>query len=259
METNRKSRIDLNRKYIKSKYKLLGVTSITRRNLVINSEQGFRRLGKIGSDLEKYVDPVLINSESPDFQKVIHQMESSIAEDKILMENEREFWDSIISIYPSFGKDMKTKVGEEKYALYESQVRKTAEVVRELGKPHIEGVEDAKFETEAKISDLIDSQEFNKACEIEDNFMISEFKEFVRLAEEMDYEADEVKHTTACVNLARLVREAQEVSDKKQEYIGRFSQYEKFLNSLTDKVVIKHGPASFKNSSEAPSTDDTGR
>lgn len=231
------------KEYLKAKLDMLGFKNLESLDQPLDYEkQGYHVLGRIGSDLEKYINParyVLKQKENDDelFEEYIRNIEV----DKSFMENQDELFARIRAIYPDFALHMADKVSAEDWQFYTQTMQKTGKLIRDLTVGSTE--RDLKMIPEEDeqeiISEFIDSRDFAKACNIEDTFMTQEFEEFKKVAQEWGYEDENVKNTAPCVAIAELVRKSETLGNKKKRYISNYEKYEKFLEGLTDKVTIQ--------------------
>lgn len=175
------------------------------------------------------------------------------------LENEaniqKELYNKIKTIYPDFGKNMNKKISEEDYNFYHNQVIKVKRVI----------CDDKKYDKDTpaseiylsaldKISSVIDSYDFTKACDIEDRFMISEFDIFFKKINEKS--SDEIKtfrkqniHTASgekksCITIAQEKKATRQKRLKKYEYV--YTLYEKMKNC--GKINFKVKTLSERNS-----------
>ena len=94
----------------------------------------------------------------------------------------RELFRMIRDVYPEFCQDIDKKIPEEDYQIYMKQQRKLRQlIVRQHTTDYQKRVSDLALERKDKISELIDSEDFSKACMIEDKFMLSEFRRYLEL------------------------------------------------------------------------------
>lgn len=94
-----------------------------------------------------------------------------------------ELFAEIRKIYPSFGLNIKEKISNEDYELLNS-VRKAFRHVFTLDNQGYNSEISQKerlLALQDKLSEVIDSESFSKACNIEDKFMINEINEFFKL------------------------------------------------------------------------------
>lgn len=102
--------------------------------------------------------------------------------------NAREFlFNQISSVYPDFCRNIESKISPEDYTLY----RKNKNALRAAITIRPESYTDFDeilFEHQDKLSTVIDSEEFAKACNIEDTFVISELDRFFEILATLPHE-----------------------------------------------------------------------
>lgn len=230
----------LKKEYLRVKLQILGYESVESLKGFADPSNGCYSLGKIGSDLESYIDPArIILKFDNEGEERIDEFAQEIEDTVDFIENQNELFYRIRSIYPDFALNMREKVGEEKWELYSRVVRNTGILLKDLTtEKNLARV--TRLNREDAISELIDSVDFAKACRIEDEFMIQEFEKFKEVAATYEYEDERVKQTSCAANLAELVRESGLIADKKESYIRSYEKYDEFLNSLKGEIKIKH-------------------
>lgn len=229
----------LKKEYLRLKLQILGYESVEALKFPVDPSKGYYALGKIGSDLESYIDPmrIALKFDNENEEKVVEYAEN--LEDTVsFMQNQDELFERIRSIYPEFALNMQEKVGEEKWEIYSRVVEKTGVLLKELNSEKNVGNLN-KLEREDNISELIDSIDFSKACRIEDEFMIQEFEKFKEIAATYGYEDEEVRETSSAVSLAELVRESILIANKKQNYIRSYEKFTNFLNGKKGKIKLE--------------------
>lgn len=239
----------LKKEYLKAKLDMLGFKDLESLDQPLEyDEQGYHVLGRIGSDLEKYINPasyILKRRENCDeiFEEYIRQIKN----DRDFMTNQDELFSRIRSIYPDFALHMADKVSAEDWRFYTQTMQKTGKLIRDLtvGSTERDLTMIPEDDEQEIISEFIDSRDFARACKIEDTFMTQEFEEFKKVAQEWGYEDENVKNTAPCVAIAELVRESERLGNKKRRYISNYEKYDKFLKGLTDTVTI-HSKQEYK-------------
>lgn len=94
-----------------------------------------------------------------------------------------KMFSKIREVYPSFGKDMESKIPPEDYSLYISQQTKFKKALT----GHTGYFDEAKrfsdklLERKDRISEVIDSEYATRACIIEDMFLISELEKYFEI------------------------------------------------------------------------------
>lgn len=273
--------LKLRKEYISGKLKLMGMKGNRYEYLKDGNEdpENFHVLGRIASALERYSNPTKIDVSKKEGQDKVEKMQEEIIDDSKFCDEQRDFLERIRYFYPDFGLHMREKVGKTDYTFYKKALVETSNLLKKLDGRALDAEEqnlevqlrhnenpNESFNTysdeqiEDEISSVIDSYRFNTACEIEDRFMMSEFAKFQELAHETGYDDPEVASTTPAVQVAMLVRQSEETSRKKEKYIKRYAEYQKYLNALTKKVhiVTKEDPSIAEINGTAPNVDDFG-
>ncbi len=234
----------LKKEYLRTKLMILGYDSQQDIDKELDSSKGYHVLGKIGHDLEHYTNPLRELSGRKDKNDItIEEYEQEVTEGKLFIENQDELLGRIRSIYSDFGLHMEEKVSEEDWGIYSKIVQKTGMLLRDLvlGSKKRNLASSSKLKEEDEISELIDSHEFALACKIEDEFMAQEFQTFKEYAASYEYDDDYVKETTPAVLLAELVRESDQVVNKKGKYLSAYEKYKKFRDSKITQITITSG------------------
>lgn len=153
-------------------------------------------------------------------------------------------FESISKVYPDFCKNMESKIGKEKYSLYHS----TRNALR------TQFSRDPRFsETDPLFSDilltfkdnlsaLIDSPKFSEACNIEDQFVISELDTFMQILANMPKEEQKPFHRKR-LKIGEDHFSTFEIAEKlKAERISRLQKYaeiQKLYEKLNNHSYIK--------------------
>ena len=234
---------ELRKKYLATKLALLGFENVEDLKFAFESNKGYCVLGKIGSSLENYFNPKrVIRKGTEETDLIIDSLVQEIEDNQIFMEQQDELFECFRGIYPDFGLSMKEKVSEEDWKLYSKVVRKTGMLIRDLTigskKRDFTKKRVTEMNEQDAISRVIDSEEFAKACRIEDEFIIKECERFKEEAERFGNGDERVKESTAYATLLQRVRESEALASKKQKYVDRYEKYSKFLESITDTITI---------------------
>lgn len=227
------------RNYFIEQLKLLGETCDTYLATEVDENLSCRVLGRIGHDLSEYTDPVKTSFKNPEYDIVMDELIETTENNKSFRKNQTEFWKNIRRIYPDFALNMEGKVLPEEWELYSRMIHRTSNLLKCLHRGDSRFYKLSNRKIQDRISDLIDTDDFNKACEIEDRFMIDEYRNFITRAEALGQDDEEVRRTSSRVNLASLVRQAESSSRKKETYVQRYAEYRKFIDRLKSKVTIK--------------------
>lgn len=234
--------LNLKDEYLETKLKILGYQDTESVKKSLDSSAGYHVLGKIGYDLEHFINPVKKSLEiDEESQAEIEACKKETEDEKMFIENQEDFLNRVRSIYEDFGLNMKEKISAEDWELYSRTVQNTANLLIDLTKVPEESdlAQKSRLEQEDVVSELIDSQDFAKACQIEDSFMIEEFEKFKGIAKKYGYDDEKVRETSCAVELAELVRQSENIASKKGKYVRSFEKYDEFLRTLNDKVIIK--------------------
>lgn len=161
----------------------------------------------------------------------------------------REFFEAVRIVYPSFGMDIEKKISPKDYELLHS-VRKKFKQIFSTGASsydtNIRQNEKLLF-LQDKLSEIIDSESFAKACNIEDTFMINEINKFFELLPNQDSKIKQsLGHKTlkthdgkkiSPINLAHSIRNSR--IKRVQIYNQILSLYQKLGNGKEIKILLK--------------------
>lgn len=152
----------------------------------------------------------------------------------------KELFTNISEVYPEFGQNMESKLSGQDYELYHtSKMHLKSRISPEIHCEPKEHYPETFKKSQDKLSEIIDSENFSKACEIEDKFMLSELDTFFdklpyadsqvrsKLSKPTIYKEDNQKMST--LDLAKKVRE---------ELIARIKKYSE-ISALYDKLNKK--------------------
>lgn len=239
--------------------KLLGYQSSDRVKYELSDSAGYRVLGRIGKELEDYQNLAAyvrkeksidgsenfelkmsedINKEK--FLEAVNKTRKTLETDNLFIEVQDDQYDRARSLDESFALDMKKKVSPEEWQLYSKIVRNTAELYLELNADLVPKEDRRRLadytnltgeELSDKISRLIDSREFDKACNIEDRFVIQEDERFSKVVDDFVDGDMTVKQSTVGFALEAMKREALNTRDKKEKYAKKYEEIEKLYYS----------------------------
>lgn len=231
--------IRLKEGFLKSKLKLLGIEDEFSIDDVYDPSKGYHVLGRVGHSLESFENPTQTILSKADSDERIDAFIQKIKDEIGFMEHQDELFERMRNIYPGFATDMEKKVHPNDWAHYVRVVRQTAHLIKDLtvGSSKRDFSALPKIEVDDVISELIDSQDFSKACNIEDSFMTREFERFREEAEALGYLDENVKNTAVGASIAELVREAEALTSKKERYKANYTKYKTFADNLTTGVV----------------------
>ncbi|MGN1330715.1 MAG: hypothetical protein ACI4VN_05210 [Clostridia bacterium] len=206
---------------------------------------GYGVLGKIGDILQnyrnfreelnqrrrkqadKYPEILPPTAEDKKLSDTLEQAGQTVIPAVNFMRNQDTYLSRGRSIDPTFYKDMPKKVTPDDWETYSSVVRKTATLLLELnydllGYSIRKKLTDCSSltgdELETRISKLIDSYEFDRACNIEDRFIIAECERMASKPEtiEEDFELEALK------------REAMATREEKTRYARRYDSIQAY-------------------------------
>ena len=152
-------------------------------------------LGKYG-DYDQYKCRALKEVTREQMLEYVQPVKDQIAEfEKFMKEKDTDLKEKRV-ILPEYRKDMKEKIGEYTFDAYEEKVKAIAILLLELNADLLTeeqrsklGIESFKLMDELtvkdKISSVIDSEEFNLACRIEDEFAYDEIEELLNVIGEL--------------------------------------------------------------------------
>ena len=200
---------ELRKRYLGAVLKVLGYDSIDAVAEKLDDSKGVLGLTKVVDGLEKYLDlaklvhsvekygdedvikcrakPEATREQILDYIKPVEEV---VAEyEQFLQTRDTELAEKR-GIVPGYKTKMKEKVGEYSWDEYEAKVKAVALLILELNADLLTEEQRAKlgikpYEVENdidikdKISALIDSEEFNVACKVEDEFAYAESEELV--------------------------------------------------------------------------------
>lgn len=250
--------------------KLLGYPSIESTVASIdgeyNADLGYRALGKVGHDLENYINLASLvkmngqeievnlpeNLTQEEFFNMCKTTKDRAEKDSSFMEGRDEILERSRAFQEGFELGMKEKLSSEDWALYESQIKEVVKFYlsanRDLLSPDQQSKVDdftglSKMDIDDKISDIIDSPAFSKAIDVEDRFTIDESIKFVRAVDEMIDGNEEVKKTSPAVALLALQKAAMDTRDKKTKFQQKYEELqEKYIKSEEEiKKIVGDG------------------
>ncbi len=91
----------------------------------------------------------------------------------------KELFSNISEVYPEFGQNMESKISGEDYELYHTyKMHLKSLFTHDIDYKPLELSSETLKHSQDRLSEVIDSSSFSKACEIEDKFMLSELDTF---------------------------------------------------------------------------------
>lgn len=152
-------------------------------------------LGKYG-DYEQYTCRALKEVTREQMLEYVKPVKYQLSEfEKFMKEKDTDLKEKRV-ILPEYRKNMKEKIGEYTFDTYEEKVKAVAILLLELNADLLTEEQRSKLGIEAfklmdeltvkdKISSVIDSEEFNLACRIEDEFAYDETEELLNVIGEL--------------------------------------------------------------------------
>ena len=201
---------ELRKRYLDATLKMLGYDSIDAVGEKLDDTKGVLGLTRVVDGLEKYLDlshVVYSLGKAGDEDMFKSRIKGDVTREQVLdfikpVQEVVEEYESFLStrdagieerkrVYPGYKSGMRSKVGEYSADEYEAKVKAVALLILELnadllteeqrvklGIPLFEVRDDIAIKD--KISNLIDSEEFNVACRVEDEFAYAESEELVK-------------------------------------------------------------------------------
>lgn len=273
--------LELRKQKLYSVLKLLGFSNTWQITHNLDNFDGYKVLGRLGKELENYRNLAFIRSkemtdgtEEFDFNipvglsdeaamKMKKEVEKEVDEDLEFMKNQEDIWDFYRqNVNPDFALNMSKKVSKSDWLLYSKVVKKTAKLYLALNADLItEGerilVDDFTSlqgdELDSKISELIDTREFDEACNIEDKFINSELENVCEKINSIENGNSGKDNRALWILLESVKREALNTRDKRARYNKRYEEMEGLCSALLDTNEIR---ISGKNTQEGRMIDD---
>ena len=152
----------------------------------------------------------------------------------------KELFSNISEVYPEFGQNMKSKISGEDYELYHTYKRNLKSLfTHDVDYKPLEPSSETLKHAQDKLSEVIDSSGFSKACEIEDRFMLSELDTFF---DKLPYATKEQRSKLSKPTILR--EDGQKISTLdlakrvREEEIARLKKYAE-ISELYDKLNKK--------------------
>lgn len=239
--------------------KMLGYSRVEDVKKPLDPSNLYFALGNVSKELEEYISLSFIGIKQnfwsgsryyddnlpdgvsyKDVDKLSEKIRLKIDEQKDFLENKSENLETTRGLVPEYCQDMDTKVSKEEWKIYSNQVRKTAELLLGLNfdlltPEQAEGIEDLTglqgSGLQDRISNLIDSGEFNRACDIEDRFIISETDRFCEEFDRMIADDQRVKDSLGFA-LYPLKEKAVRERSLRQSYNSKYEQFQKIFKNV---------------------------
>lgn len=259
---------ELRQLYLKTALKMLGYDSVDAVGEKLDDSRGYFCLTKVVDALENYVD----------LSRVVYSLgkagdydlfQSRIAEDatresvlefakpvkyqidefvKYMKEREDELQEKRL-VYPEYKRNMSVKAGEYTWDEYEEKVKAVAMLLLELNADLLTEEQRTKFgieqvifvdaiESKDKISKLIDTQEFNDVCRIEDEFVYEEAEELVRRISNLNNSDNPAKEAFSREDVVRLLSsEMKELEERKNSVDVQETLHKKYYSRKSKQQV----------------------
>ena len=238
---------ELRKLYLTTALKTLGYDSIDAVGEPLDDSRGYLGLNRVVDSLEKYLDlSSLVHSlgKYGDYDQYTCRATKEATREQILeyakpvklqidellafmQGKETELAEKRV-ILPEYRRNMKEKIGEYSFDDYEEKVKAVAILLLQLNADMLTDEQRAKFGIEAfkvvdelevkdKISSLIDSDEFNLACRIEDEFAYDESEELVNVIKALEPVNEKFVEVYTREDIVRLLgSELEEFEERKQ-------------------------------------------
>ena len=238
---------ELRKLYLTTALKTLGYDSIDAVGEPLDDSRGYLGLNRVVDSLEKYLDlSSLVHSlgKYGDYDQYTCRATKEATREQILeyakpvklqidellafmQGKETELAEKRV-ILPEYRRNMKEKIGEYSFDDYEEKVKAVAILLLQLNADMLTDEQRAKFGIEAfkvvdelevkdKISSLIDSDEFNLACRIEDEFAYDESEELVNFIKALEPVNEKFVEVYTREDIVRLLgSELEEFEERKQ-------------------------------------------
>ena len=258
---------ELRKYYLDTTLKMLGYDSIDAVGENLSDSRGYLSLTKVVKSLEDYRDlSALVYSEiNLGTYDIIRCTAKEDATREEIIEYAKPVKDRIDEtvefmqtmetglkerrkINPEYRRNMKGKVGEYTWEVYEENVKKVALLLLELNADLLTDSQRAKFgipsfevlddlTVKDKISKLIDSKEFGDACRIEDGFAYEEARELVQKTKDFPVQVsitDEMLTEEQLVNI--LKSELEEVKERESAVATHDRIHAKYYSKTGNKA-----------------------
>ncbi len=264
-KTSSKDVISLRQLKLCATLKMLGYSSVEEVKKPLNGSNLYLALGNVSKELEDYINLSCIgikrdrwlgtyyNDNLPegvsykDVDKMAKKVNSRLIEQRDFLADTSESLETTRSLVPDYCQDMDAKVPKQEWETYAEQVRKTAELLLGLNfdlltPEQAEGIEDLTglqgLELQDRISSLIDSNDFNRACNIEDRFVIGESDRFCEEFDRIVADDQRVKDSLGFA-LYPLKEKAVRERSLRQSYNSRYEQFQQIFNNAKQVKFVE--------------------
>lgn len=248
--------IKLRRFKLLSTLNLLGYATVDDVGVELEDSEMKFELRRIGEKLKEYInlgayvhverkenDEDVIKLNIPEemtkeeFWEMVELVKNEYLEEKQFAEEQAETREEKRDILPDYCADARRKMPQADWLLYTRILIETAKLLLELNADILEPNQKTKTpdlsqltekELEDRISKLINSKDFAKACEIEKTFLVKEAK---KLVDKVEYELSEMREQEKNTHIGEalqnilqkeneFIRESTTVEPKKTEGLG---------------------------------------
>ena len=242
--------------YLNTALKALGYDSVDDVIQGNNNSNGYLSLNKIASQLEDYTDLsklvisigevrgeesfISLATENMDRKKALElgaTVKDQIQENIEFMQGEEKTLSKKRIILPEYRTKMEERMGVYTYDNYQHAVRNIALLLLELNPdllteeqrkslelPEYTVLEDIALKD--KISKLIDSKDFNNACEAENAFAHEQAEELIKIAKEIIDDGKSAQYPlTSTPELIRMVNEERTISADRKRALDNNERY----------------------------------
>lgn len=261
---------ELRKLYLNVALKMLGYDNIEAVGKTIDDSRGYLGLTRVVDGLEKYVDLSRLvyslgkygdedlfkcNATKEATREQILEYARTVKEQideyvEFMQIRESELKEKRL-IFPEYKTRMKDKVGEYSWDAYEEKVKMVAMLLLELNADLLTEEQRTKFgispfemrddiDTKDKISNLIDSTEFNEATRIEDEFAYEESEELVRRIRKLKPEGSLHQSVFSREDIVRLLSsELKDLEERKKSVDVQETIRKKYYSRKNKKQAVK--------------------
>ena len=239
----------LRREKLKTTLKLLGYDSIEQVNSELDDSRCYLSLSRIGEQLEHYInlgayvhyegnindeDTIRVNipegMSREDFIGLVSPVTEEFFADKESIGQQEDKIRERQEIIPDYCTQISRKIPYAEWLLYKRIIQETAQLLLELNADLLStnernGLTDSSSltgtELEDRISKLIDSRDFSKACNIESRFLVREATRLVKEAEAIISEVyEQTGNKSMTEDLVRIKDEEIEMIKQRKSQIN---------------------------------------
>lgn len=257
---------ELRKLYLTTALKALGYDSIDAVGEPLDDSRGYLGLNRVVDSLEKYLDlSSLVHSlgKYGDYDQYTCRATKEATREQILeyakpvklqidellafmQGKETELAEKRV-ILPEYRRNMKEKIGEYSFDDYEEKVKAVAILLLQLNADMLTDEQRTKFgiepfkvidelEVKDKISSLIDSDEFNLACRIEDEFAYDESEELVNVIKGLEPVNEKFAGVYTREDIVRLLgSELEEFEERKKSVDVQNKIHKKYYSKNRNK------------------------